>query len=389
MRSAIDILEIDGILKNNLGQIVAHLTAYNYDMFTEPNGCTTDTSKLKNVIPTLVMQKQATRLVVVPSMEEVRATIFYLDLNSAAGPNGYTGRFFQASWESISVDIFATVREFFALGKISQGLNSSTVVLILKEKCSIIVGDFRPIVLNNFLFKVFTKVLSSRLEIVVASIVFQHQFGFIPNRHIHDVIAIVSEGVNCLNRSVNDQNLAFKVDIKKAFDTLRWEFVDEVLFYFGFPLIFRSWIKEIFSSARLSILVNGVPHGYFACTRGVRQVDSLSPLIFSIAKDALSWILQSAVDWGRLTPMVNKWSLSFPTHILYINDIFIFAKATSKNVRVLASILDFYTVISGQVCSPEKYRVLFGCGVRNSVMTRVHQRLHFVQADKILSKFTA
>lgn len=76
-----------------------------------------------------------------------------------------------------------------------------------------------------------------------------------------------------------DQNFDFKVDIKKAFDTLCWDFMDEVLSYFSFPVVFRKWIREIVSSARLSILVNGAPHGYFASSRGVQQVDMLSSLL--------------------------------------------------------------------------------------------------------------
>lgn len=49
--------------------------------------------------------------------------------------------------------------------------------------------------------------------------------------------------------------------------------------------------------------------------------------------------------------------MQFPTHIFYADDIFIFAKATSSNVAALASILDFYAAVSGQVCSPDKSRV--------------------------------
>lgn len=150
----------------------------------------------------------------------MREAVFDLDLNSAAGPDGYTGRFFQSSWEDISMDILPAVKEFFRLGKITPGLNSSVAGLIPKEKWSIKMGDFRPIVVNNFLFKIFTKVLSSKLNAVSPSMTSQNKFSFIHNRHIHDAIAMASEGVNCLGHSTKAENLSFKVDIKKAFDTL-------------------------------------------------------------------------------------------------------------------------------------------------------------------------
>lgn len=74
----------------------------------------------------------------------------------------------------------------------------SMVILIPKERNSITVEDFRPIILNNFLFKIITKVLSSRLNIVGDNIVSRNQFSVILNKRIHDVIVITSEGVNCL-----------------------------------------------------------------------------------------------------------------------------------------------------------------------------------------------
>lgn len=61
-----------------------------------------------------------------------------------------------------------------------------------------------------------------------------------------------------------------KVDIAKAFDTLEWSFLIEVLKKFGFNNTFCIWIESILKSAYLSISINGIQHGYFHCTRGVR-----------------------------------------------------------------------------------------------------------------------
>lgn len=132
------------------------------------------------------------------------------------------------------------------------------------------------------------------------------------------------------------------------------------------------------SSARLSILINGKFHGYFACSRGVSQGDPLSPLLFGVTKDVLSRMLQKVVEWGRILTMVYRRRVNFPTHdILYADDIFIFAKATASSIKTLASILDYYPASSGQVCSPKKLRVLYGKGLREVIKMRVQQRLGF------------
>lgn len=78
-------------------------------------------------------------------------------------------------------------------------------------------------------------------------------------------------------------HMALKIDITKAFDTIYWSFLLKVLDYMNFSRRFIDLIASILSSANLSILVNGSPHGYFTCSRGVRQGDALSPLLFYMA----------------------------------------------------------------------------------------------------------
>jgi len=83
-------------------------------------------------------------------------------------------------------------------------------------------------------------------------------------------------------------------DISKAFDTLDWKFLLVVLTQFGISVVFVQWILAILQSARLSILVNAKAVGLFSCTRGVRQGDPLSPLLFCLAEEVLSRALSAA-----------------------------------------------------------------------------------------------
>ena len=57
-----------------------------------------------------------------------------------------------------------------------------------------------------------------------------------------------------------------------------------------------DWIDNILSSARLSILINGAPEGYFRCSRGVQQGDPLLPLLFGIAEDFLSRYISGMME---------------------------------------------------------------------------------------------
>ena len=89
--------------------------------------------------------------------------------------------------------------------------------------------------------------------------------------------------------------MTLKIDIRKAFDTLDWDFVLEVMRCFGLLDIFRDLVCNIFNSAKISILHNGSPRGFFCCSHGVRQSDPLSPLLFDSGEDFLSCFLNKNI----------------------------------------------------------------------------------------------
>lgn len=164
------------------------------------------------------------------------------------------------------------------------------------------------------------------------SIISPQQRGFIKGRNIKDEICITSEAINHLHHKSFARNLAFKVDISKAFDTLEWKFLLRVLSKFGFCEKLCSWIHTILKSATLSILVNGKQNGYFHCQRGVRQGDPLSPLLFCIAKDVLSRNITKLVQQGKVELIKGSRSYNIPSHSLYADDIMIFCKGKISSI---------------------------------------------------------
>lgn len=95
--------------------------------------------------------------------------------------------------------------------------------------------------------------------------------------------------------------MALKVDITRAFDTVSWGFLHQVLRIMNFYVRFIEMVTCILNSARLSILINGSPHGYFSCYRGVRQGDPLSPLLFCLAEEALIRWIDFSIESSHFT----------------------------------------------------------------------------------------
>ena len=154
--------------------------------------------------------------------------------------------------------------------------------------------------------------------------------------------------------------MAIKIDIRKAFDTMDWDFILSILENFGFSNIFCSWILNIFQSARISILINGSPKGYFGCSRCVRQGDPLSPLLFCLAEDFLNRWLVNAFRDNFLVPMHVPGNTHCPSHWLYADDVLIFCRASRTNIHKIASVFESYGAISGQVVNWSKSIIYFG-----------------------------
>lgn len=336
-----------------------HVVSYYEGLFRQDVSVAPSFHGMESLISNLVSDEQNRDLTRTPTADEIKHVVFGMNPDSAPGPDGFGGKFYQRMWHIVGEDVANAVRSFFIHGEFPSGFNASFVTLIPKLKDATRIEDFRPIVLGNFLYKIITKILSDRLGSILSNLLSYHQFGFIPGRRIHDCIALASEGVNSLGLRCMDGNMVIKIDIRKAFDTLNWDFLLEVLRIMNFSDSFIAWVRFILHSARLSVLINGAPEGYFSCSQGVRQGDPLSPLLFCLAEEIFSRLLTHSASIGELSPLFLGRNITFPSHLLYADDVIVFCRASTSNCRTLLKILRCYKDWSGQSYNPAKSRVYF------------------------------
>lgn len=137
------------------------------------------------------------------------------------------------------------------------------------------------IALENFKFKIISKIIVNRLTTFMPNIDSKDQIGFIKGRCIRDRIYIASKAINNLNNNYFRGNLAIKVVIAKAFDTISLDFFLYVLKKFGSNFTLCKWIHAILASYFLFVSINGKFHGYFNCSRESDKV-TLFHLCFSV-----------------------------------------------------------------------------------------------------------
>ena len=96
------------------------------------------------------------------------------------------------------------------------------------------------------------------------------------------------EGILEFAKFTDRSGILLAIDFEKAFDSLYRSFLFKVLEKFNFGPYFLQWIKTLYSNISSRVLNNGFTTDLFPVRGGVRQGDTLSPLLFSLGLEILA-----------------------------------------------------------------------------------------------------
>ena len=281
--------------------------------------------------------------------EEVADVVAGFNGDKAPGPDGFSMGFYQSCWDILRPDVMAFLHYFHDLCSFEKSLNATFVSLIPKKTEAMEVKDFRPISLVGGSYKILAKLLANRLKVVLPKLISTSQNAFVQGRQILDSVLIASECVDSRLQQ-GDPGVLCKLDVEKAYDHVCWKFLLYLLQRCGFSVRWRNWISFCISTARFSILVNGCPSGFFPSSRGLRQGDPLSPLLFVIVMEALSCLLDRAVRedlFSGFSVGTSAGNSLMISHLLFADDTLIFCGADSDQVTNLSYVFTWFEAVSG------------------------------------------
>jgi len=255
----------------------------------------------------------------------------------------------------IKADILAAVIFFYdRFDQHFNLLNNAHIVLLPKREDASTVGDFRPISLSHSFAKLISKLLTARLSLESDNLVSRAQSAFIKRRSIQDNFLYAQNLIRELHRA-KKPTLFLKLNIAKAFDTIRWDFLQEVLEKMGFGNKWRAWVSTLLLTSNSAVLLNGAQDKWFKHRTGLRQGDPLSPMFFILAMEPLQLMLNKATEEGLLTPNCNrnaKLRIS-----LFADDSAIFWNPVSEEVQAVNNILRSFGCASGLLTNTNKSAV--------------------------------
>ncbi|KAE8664767.1 hypothetical protein F3Y22_tig00112738pilonHSYRG00325 [Hibiscus syriacus] len=292
--------------------------------------------------------------------EEIWETLQSCDSNKAPGLDSFNMGFFKRFWSVLKVDILKFFHIFYLGKDWEHGVNHTFITLIPKVANIGGLDDYRPISLVGGLYKIFSKCLSRRLRNCISDLISPTQFAFIPGRQILDCSLIANEGVDFW-RKKGFKGCVFKVDFRKAYDTVDWSILFKIMEKMGFVFKWRSWIKQCVTTASISVLINGVYSQEFPRARGLRQGCSLSPLLFNLVGELLNLLLLKAVSEGLFCGLQirRNGSVFNLSHLQFADDLIIFCGASKMEISNVKRVLRVFEVMSGLQLNLKKSK-LFG-----------------------------
>ncbi|CAA0382872.1 unnamed protein product [Arabidopsis thaliana] len=312
-----------------------------------------DIDEIKDLMNFRCPQSLFMPLIAVPIDLEITEALFRMPKNKALGPDGFPVEFFLEAWNIVGPDTISVVKEFFISGHLPRRFNSTAITLIPKVTGADKLSQFRPVSCCTTIYKVIARLLKKRLQLFISDVVQTNQVGFVKGRMLCENVLLASELVADFHVAGAVSRGCLQIDLTKAYDSLNWQFLFNILQAIELPPQFISWIKECVSSTSFSIAFNGELIGFFQGRKGLRQGDPNSSLLFVLAMDVLSKKLdRGAINQSFIPhPMCDA---PLVTHLSFADDILIFFDGSESSLCGILDSLDEFKAASGLGLNKEK-----------------------------------
>ena len=190
------------------------------------------------------------------------------------------------------VEVF---NECLRVSDLCDSMKSSVTRLVHKKDDKRCLKNWRPISLLNVDYKICLKAFSLRLSKVLDSIIDPDQMCSVPGRSIVSNLQLIRDTLDFIDRT-GEPGILVSLDQEKAFDRVNRSFLLRLLKHSGFGPFFLNCIHTLYGGANMRVIVNGFLSNKIPIMCGVRQGDSLSPMLYILCVEVLACKVRASCD---------------------------------------------------------------------------------------------
>ena len=253
--------------------------------------------KLLDSIVSVLSDVDRTLLDAPVTSADLASAIRHTKSTSAPGMDGLTAAFYQVAPDIFGECLSVVFNDRLQRGELLASQKKSAVVLLHKKGSRAEPGNYRPIALIQVDVKVLSKALTYRLQQVILDLIHPDQKGFVKGRSIHHHVRFLAD-LQDLVTAREEEAYALFLDFQKAFDRVNWDYMFRVLERMGFGASFIRWVRLLYMNPQAHLLINQNIQPALHPTRGVKQGDPLSALLFVLTIEPLGNLLRAHEEYG-------------------------------------------------------------------------------------------
>ena len=198
--------------------------------------------------------------------------------NKCPGVDGFPAEFFKIFWGRIKYFVLRGLNYAYNSGEMTVSLRTCIISCLPRgNKPREFLKNWRPISLLSVLYKIASSAIANRLKKVLDILISKSQTGFISGRFIGENTRLVYDIMHYVEKN---NSLLMLVDFQRAFDSVSWNFLSNVLNFYKFGTSFCKWISVFTKNIKGSMIQSGFPSKPINIERGCRQGDPITAYVF-------------------------------------------------------------------------------------------------------------
>ncbi|XP_048490662.1 uncharacterized protein LOC125492336 [Beta vulgaris subsp. vulgaris] len=180
---------------------------------------------------------------------------------------------------------------------------------------------------------------------------------------------VIQDMVKQYGRKHVKPNCLMKNDLQRPYDTVNWEFWKEMVQYLDFPQSFIELVMQSVTTPKFSLMINGSMKGFFMSSRGLRQGDPMSLLLFVICMKYLSRILMKMIELEQFK-FHHRCKEIRLTHMCFEHDLILCCKGDYDSVVLMLRAFKLFSETSSLKVNVNK-SAMYTCGMPDIDVTRI------------------